>query len=166
MLVAGCWQLPVTPRADATSNQQPATSNQQPATASRSSSVRETHSASRASLQCAMNRPSMRDEVLSRPRIASEEFGRQQVSLQSIARPACEHHVARRMCAAVSEWMHVVERREVELQRRSAVDAAAAAVTHGRPLERSLLMPRWDLLDSTADAWRSWEGDTVEMPTS
>ena len=62
--------------------------------------------------------------------------------------------------------MHVVERREVKLQRRTAVNAAAATVAHGRPLERSLLMTRGDLLGSTADAGRSWEGDTVEMPTS
>jgi hypothetical protein len=66
----------------------------------------------------------------------------------------------------VSEGMYVVERREVELEPRAAVNAAAATITHGRPLERSLLMTGWDLLKSTANAWRSWEGDTVEMPTS
>jgi hypothetical protein len=68
--------------------------------------------------------------------------------------------------APVRQRMHVVERRDVKLQRRTAVHAAAATVPHGRPLECSLLMAGGDLLGSTADTRRSWEGDTVEMPTS
>ena len=106
------------------------------------------------------------DEVLSRPRIASEEFSRQQVSLETIARGTRQHDVAHCVSAAVGEWMHVVQRGEVELEHRAAVHAPAAAITHGCSLERSLLMSGGDLLDSAADAWRSWEGDTVEMPTS
>ena len=113
-----------------------------------------------------MHGASVGDEVLSCPRIAGEKFGRQQISLETVARGAREHDVPRRVRPAMGEWMYVVERREVEFEQRAAVHAAAAAVTHGSSLERSLLMSGGDLLDSTADAWRSWEGDTVEMPTS
>jgi len=113
-----------------------------------------------------MHRARVGDEVLPRPRIPSEEFGRQQVSLETVARRAGQDDVAHCVSAAVGKRMHMVQSGDVELEQRAAVDAAAAAVTHGSSLERSLLMSGGDLLDSTADAWRSWEGDTVEMPTS
>ena len=113
-----------------------------------------------------MHRARVSDEVLSRPRITSEEFCRQQVSLETIALRARQYDVAHCVSATVGKRMHVVERGEVELEHRAAVHAAAAAITHGCSLERSLLMSGGDLLDSAADAWRSWEGDTVEMPTS
>ena len=113
-----------------------------------------------------MNGASVGDEVLARPRIAGKEFGRQQVSLESIARAAGEDDVARRMGSAVGERVHVVERREVELELRSAVDAAAAAVTHGCTLERPFLMTWRNFFCPAAEARSSGEGDTVEVPTS
>ena len=106
------------------------------------------------------------DEVLSRPRIAREELGRQQVSLQAIAARAGEDDVARRVSAAVRQRMHVVERREVEFEWRAAVHAAPAAVAHRGSFDRSLLWAGGDCFCPAADARRAWEGDTVELPTS
>jgi len=68
--------------------------------------------------------------------------------------------------STMSQRMHVIERREVELELRPAVDAAATAVAHRGSLDRSLLMPRRDFLGPAADARRAWEGDTVEVPAS
>jgi hypothetical protein len=40
----------------------------------------------------------------------------------------------------VRERVHVVQRREIELERGRAVDAATAAVAHRGPFDGSLLM--------------------------
>ena len=66
-----------------------------------------------------MHRASVDDEVLPRPRISREELGRQQIALEAIAARAGEHDVARSVSAAVRQRMHVVERREIELERRA-----------------------------------------------
>src|SRR5262245_13849967 len=89
------------------------------------------------------------DEVESRPRIAGEEFRRQQVALQSIAARAGEDDVARDMCTAVGQRMHVVERREVEVEGRGAVDTASSAVAHRGALDGALLMAGWNVLAAT-----------------
>lgn len=113
-----------------------------------------------------MNGAGVGDEVLARPGIASEKFCRQKVALQTIARAAGEHDVSRRVRAAVGQRVHMVERREVEFERRATVDAASAAVAHRGSLDRSFLVARGDFLGSAADARSAGEGDTVEMPTS
>jgi len=113
-----------------------------------------------------VNGASVSDEVLTRPRIAGEELGRQQVSLESIARATREHDVAWRVGSAVRERMHVIERSNVEVQLRAAVDAAAATVAHGCSLERPLLVTRRDFFCPAAKARSTREGDTVEVPTS
>ena len=107
----------------------------------------------------------MGDEVLSRPRVAGEELGWQQVALEAIARATRQHDVAGRMGAAVGERVHVIERRQVELESRAAVDAATTTVAHGRSLERSLQVAWRNLLEPAADA-RGREGDTVEVSTT
>jgi hypothetical protein len=62
--------------------------------------------------------------------------------------------------------MHVIERREIELERGGAVDTATSAVAHRGALDRSLLVPGRNGLGPAARAGQAWEGDTVKMPTS
>ena len=113
-----------------------------------------------------MNRPRMRDEVDTGPRMSSEEFRRQQVSLESIARPARQDHVAGGMSAAMSKRIHVVERREIKLERRAAIHTAASAVPHRGSFDGAFLMARRNFLGAAVEARGSWEGDSVEVPTS
>jgi hypothetical protein len=63
-----------------------------------------------------MDRTRVRDEVESRPRMAREEFSRQQIAFQAIAPRASEDDVAGSVRAAVGERMDVVESRRVELE--------------------------------------------------
>jgi len=113
-----------------------------------------------------MYRSRVRDEVLSCPRVASEELRRQEISLEAVAGAAREDHVAWNVCAAVRERMDMIERGEIEFQVRAAVHAAAAAVAHGRMLDRAFLVPRKEPFVAVADAGGSGERDSVEMPTS
>ena len=113
-----------------------------------------------------MDGASMRDEVLTRPWISREELGRQEISLQSIARPAGENKVPRNVGSAVRERMNVIESREIEFQMRAAIDTAAATIAHGCTLDRALLTPREQPLSAPGEAGGSRKGDTVEMPTS
>ena len=77
---------------------------------------REAHSAFRAAFQRAVHRARVRDEVEPRPRMAREEFSRQQIALQAIAPRAGEDDVAGSVRAAVGERMNVVEGRRVEFE--------------------------------------------------
>jgi len=86
-----------------------------------------------------MHRSSVRDEILSCPRIAGEEFGRQQVAFETIAARAGENEVPGNVRATVRQRMDMIERCEVELEGRSAVHAAPAAIAHCRSFYRSLL---------------------------
>ena len=106
------------------------------------------------------------DEVLARPRIASEELRRKKIAFEAVARPAREHDVALHVCAAMRERVNVIERREIEFQMRAAIDAAAAAIAHGRTLDGALLVAREKPFAATSDSGGSGEGDSVEMPTS
>ena len=75
-----------------------------------------------------MHRPRVRDEVESGPRMPSKEFCREQVALQPVAASAGEDEVpAGHVRAAVGEWMNVVERGDVEVEQRRAVDAPATS---------------------------------------
>jgi hypothetical protein len=80
------------------------------------------------------------DEVESRPRVSSEEFGRQHVSLLAVAPRARQHDVAGDVCPAVRQRIHVIERGEVELERGGAIHAPSAAIAHCGPLDRSFLL--------------------------
>jgi len=113
-----------------------------------------------------MYRSRVCDEVLSRPWVSSEELRRQEVSLEAITGAAGEDDVALNVRAAVRQRVDVIECGEIEFQVRAAVDAAAAAIAHGRTLDRALLVPRKKSLAAAGDAGGSREGDTVEMPTS
>jgi hypothetical protein len=68
--------------------------------------------------------------------------------------------------AAVRERVDVIERGEIEFQMSAAVDAAAAAVPHGRALDGAFLVPREEPLTAARDAGGSGKRDSVEMPTS
>jgi hypothetical protein len=70
------------------------------------------------------------------------------------------------MGAAMGERVNVIERRQVELESRAAVDAATTTVTHGRPLEGSLHVAWRNLLEPAAHARGTREGDTVEVSTA
>ena len=129
--------------------------------------TRQTDRSPGASLQRSMHRACMLDEVEARPRMAGEEFGRQHVSLQSIAARAREHEVARHVRPAVRQRIHVIERREIEFQRFGAVHTAPAAVAHRCALDRSLLMARGNVFASTrGHARKAREGYAVIVPTS
>jgi len=108
----------------------------------------------------------MGDEVLSCPRVAGEEFRRQQISFESIARGAGQDQVARNVGTPVRERMHVIEGREIELQARATIDAASATVSHCRSLDGAFLMSRGNRLGAAPNTGGSGKGDSVEMPTS
>jgi len=114
------------------------------------------------------------DEVHPRPRVSHEKFSRQHVSLEPIAARARGHEVAGRCRATVSERMHVVERRVLEIEERGAVHAAASAVSHGGALDGSLLGARVRLgaqpggRDRAVEAGsrlRAGEGHAMQRPT-
>ena len=77
-------------------------------------------------------------EVRTGPGMFREEFVREGIALQLIAADAGQNDVARVMHTAVGERVDMVERRRLEVQRRGAVDAAAATVPHGRTLDGAL----------------------------
>ena len=104
-----------------------------------------------------MNRARVSDEVEASPRIPGKEIGRQHVALESIAAPARQHDVSSHVGAAVREGVHVVEGGELEVERRGAVHAAAAAITHGGSLDGSLLMSGWNVLAPTGRAREAGE---------
>jgi len=85
-----------------------------------------------------MNGPRIAHEIRAGPGIFCEEFVREGIALQLIAANAGEDDVAGMVDTAMGERVNVVERRRLEVQRRSAVDAAAATVPHGRTLDGAL----------------------------
>ena len=99
---------------------------------------RQTHSPARVPLEGAMHGAGVANEVRAGPRVPTEEFVRQHVSLEPITRRAGGDQVARRVRASLRHGVHVIERRDVERQRNGAVDAASAAITHGSVLECTL----------------------------
>lgn len=113
-----------------------------------------------------MNRARVRDEIDPGPRIPSEELGREQIAFQSVTTPAGEYQVARRVRSTVRQRVHVVERREIELEKRGAVDAAPSAVAHGGALDRAFLVSGGNLLGAARSAWNAGERYTVKLPTS
>ena len=93
------------------------------------------------------------DEVRPGPRMADEELVGQQIALEAVAAVAGGDDVARRVGAAVCEWIDVIEGREPELERPGAVDAAPAAVAHGCALEGALGLKRDNAATATKAAW-------------
>jgi len=113
-----------------------------------------------------MHRSRVQDEVRAGPGESGEELRRQEIALEPVAPRTGKHDVPGNVCATARQRMNVVERREVELERRRAIDAASAAVAHSGALDRSLLVPGGNGLGPAVRAWQAWEGDTVKMPTS
>lgn len=134
--------------------------------ASRRLCVCEAHCSPRAPFQRPMNSPGVGDEVQARPRITREKLRRQQITLQAIAATACQNEVARDVGPSMRERVDVVERGVVELEHFGAIHAATTAVPHCRALDRSLLMPRWNVLAPPSRTWSTWEGNTVIVPTT
>lgn len=89
---------------------------------------RQTHGASRAAFEGAVHRAGIAYEVCTGPRVAREELEGEQLTLEPIARSACDDEVAGIMCPAAREWHDVVERRGVLVEVRGAVHAALPAV--------------------------------------
>jgi hypothetical protein len=113
-----------------------------------------------------MHRARVHDEVRTGPGESTEEFGGQEIAFEAIASRASEHDVAGHVCASARQRMNVIQRRKIEFKRRRAVDAAAAAVAHGRALDRSFLMSGGNRLGPAVRPRQAWEGAAVKMPTS
>ena len=92
---------------------------------------------SRTALESAMDRPGVADEICAGPRVSRKKLERKQVAFEPIARPACNHKVARIVSAAAREWKDVVERGGVLIEMSRAVYTALAAVTQGGSSHRA-----------------------------
>ena len=113
-----------------------------------------------------MHCPRVQDEVRAGPRESAEELCRQQITLEAITARAGKHDVPRNVRASAGERVDVIQCRKVEFKRRRAVDAAAAAVAHGRALDRSFLVSGGNRLGPAVRPRQAWEGAAVKMPTS
>jgi len=98
----------------------------------------QTHGSARATLERAVHRARVPNEIRAGPWIPTEELVRQHVAFQSIARRARRDEVTRSVRPSVRHRVYVIERRNVQRQGNGAVDAASAAVTHGSVLESTL----------------------------
>ena len=123
----------------------------------------EAHGATCIPLQGAVNRTSVPNEVRARPGIAPEKLIREHVALEPVARRTSGDKVARRVGPSLRHGVHVIERRDVERQRDSAVNAASAAITHGSVLECTLEVVIVEVARATGEAARcAGERDSVE----
>ena len=106
-----------------------------------------------------MHRARVPHEICAGPGIGREELIGKQVALQLIAARAREYDVRRVVHAAMRERVNVIERRGLEVQRRGAVDAAAATIPHGRTLDRTLESGSAEMLDAGMPAAEAtgWE---------
>jgi len=105
-------------------------------------------------------------EVDPRPGKAREELVGEKIAFEAITARAGEDQVARHVSAAVRERVHVVQRREIELEPDRAVDAAATAVTHSGSFDGSFLMSGGDRLGPARGTRGAREGGAVELPTT
>lgn len=105
-------------------------------------------------------------EVEPRPWKASEKLTGRQISFQAVAATAGENEVAGIVGATFREREDVVQRGGLELETRSAVHAAAAAIPHGRTLESALLVGGAHPASTTRLARDAGEGDAVIVPTA
>src|SRR5207247_10370655 len=131
-----------------------------------SSRVREADRPSRAALERAVHRACVEDEIETRPRIPGEEFGRQQITFETVAPGTGRDDVAGNVRATVRQRMHVIQGRDLEVQSRRAIDAATTAVAHGRALDGALLAAGSHGFGPTRDARDSGEGNAGKVPTS
>src|SRR5690242_3731241 len=131
--------------------------------------ISEADGASCTALQSAMHRARILDEVESRPRISSEELGREEIAFQAITSAAGGDEIAGGVDATLGEREYVIDGGEVVVERRGAVDTAATAVTHHRVLDRALLVGAWRALGSfgpARDTWKTRETNAVIVSTT
>jgi hypothetical protein len=106
-----------------------------------------------------VNSAGVLDEVETGPGVTGEEFGGEEVAFQAITASAGGDEVAGRVLAAFGEWENVIDGGEVEVQRRRAVDTAAAAVTHHGVFDGALLVAEWCALaplGAASDSRKAW----------
>lgn len=134
--------------------------------------VGETHGASRATLQGAVNGAGVVDEVESSPRISGEEFSWQEIALEAITAPARSDEIAGGMNAALGKRQDVIDGRDVEVERGGAVHTPPAAVTHHCMLDRTLLVGTWgagsafDTLATARGSRKTRKTDVVIVSTT
>jgi hypothetical protein len=85
-----------------------------------------------------MNHSRVQQKVESRQRISDEEVMRQHVALQSVTGAAGGDEVSVGGQATAGARVHVIDRRTIVLEPRTAVHAAPAAIAHHGALESSL----------------------------
>ena len=127
--------------------------------------IGQAHRSASATLERAVDGTGVDDEVHARPGKASEEVGWQHVALEPVAAAARSDEVARDVCAAFRERVHVVEGSDIELEGSGAIHAAAAAVTHRGALDRSFLRVWIQSPGVASDAGDAWKGDAVTVST-
>ena len=112
----------------------------------------EAHRTARLTLEGAMYGSGVVDEVAPRPGVAHEELDRQHVRLEAIALRTGGNDVARHVGASLGQWMHVIQRRMLVIERRGAVHAAAATVAKRGQLDLALLLRREETPHASHDA--------------
>ena len=110
-------------------------------------------------------------EVGAGPGMRGEEVVWKEVTLQPVTAIAREDNVARMMRAAVRERIDMVERRRVEVEGGGAVNAAPAAVAHGRAFDGALVPGAAELIGAwppgaTWEVGKAWKHDAVTLSTN
>lgn len=114
-----------------------------------SASVGQTHGAPRAALQGTVHGAGVVDEVESSPRIAGEEFSREEIALEAITAATRGDEIAGDMNAALGQRYDVIDGRDVEVERGGAVHTPPAAITHHCTFDRALLVAAWGVGSDT-----------------
>jgi hypothetical protein len=107
-----------------------------------------------------MYRARVRDEVESGQWIPNEKFRWEQIALEPVAAGAREDEVAGHVRASVGEWMDMVERGDIEVELRRAVDTTVVAVAHCGVLDGAFQTRGPDVLSArrAAEARESRQG--------
>lgn len=87
-----------------------------------------------------MNHAGIRQKIETGDRIPNEEFVREHVAFHAITGATRHDEIARHVRASACKRVDVIDGSDGEVECRAAVDAAAAAVTHHRALERAFLL--------------------------
>lgn len=115
-----------------------------------------------------MHGASIVNEIKAGPGIASEEFCREKVALETITASACGDEIARSVDAALGEREDVIDCSDLEIQRSGAIDTTPTAVTHHGVLNGALLMSTCGALGAlgaTRSSWKAGETNAVIVST-
>ena len=105
-----------------------------------------------------MHSTGVSNEVDTGPRVPREELVGEHVPFHSVTRRASRNKIPGGVRATPREGEDMIEGGRIEVEPRGAVDAAAAAVTHGSALERALDVAMDDVPSAASQsAWRSGE---------